>query len=904
MRALTNHAQRLYIFYGVFFLFTSFSFAQNFFNTTDASNRFDSSTTLDGKFQLYFDGIDDYVEDESLLSGLTEVSLMGWIKIDRTGLGNQILFGQDNFSFRIRGNRRLLIKANNTSLLHNITLPTSQWIHIGATYSDSSNSLKLYINGKEVNSTTIDGALVTDSTPFYLGRKHYGLDYWHFKGHMDEVRLFNKALTSDDIQKIVYQEIENNGDVRGTEIPRDINNLSWSNLIKYYRLDSYRGNITDNLTTPDIDFFTGATLHNMDLTQIEPQSAPMPFITQRSGNLQTALTNSANGVNGNDAVTYDWSIVRIVHNDVSFDSRQKHLGLFVNEIDTNSNPIEYHVTNDSELNVSWYLKLDGFIDLEGESQLVQCDDSILEPTSIGKIECDQQGTADTFTYNYWSSPVKIQNSTSDNFRIRDVMRDGSEPDNPVDINFSSSGYNGSATTPIKIADYWIWKYANFPAGTYSAWQHLRRTGTILPGEGYTMKGPGTGGIGEHQNYVFEGLPNNGDINLTLATDSDYLVGNPYPSAIDADQFIKDNGPELGYDNRPLAGSTPLISGTLYFWEHWGGGSHMLQDYQGGYSTYNLSGAVKAAYKSSLNPNDAADGFLTKRPGRYIPVGQGFFVTGNDSGVINFNNRQRVFKRENSSSVFMRNSVNPTSENSEDSEDQPLEEDLRMKFRIGFKSVNTIRRQLLLTIDENTTPDVDWAYDGEINENQIDDMYWLINDDAYIIQASNEAEISTVYPLGLKSDSDGTNTIMLEALEHVPDDLNVYLHDIDLDLYHDLRASNYDIFLNAGQYHNRFEITFGTSEDILGIEDQTSNSIDVLYSNSLEKIVVVNPNQVDLKSMTLFNMLGQSVYRIDKLEQRNYSEYKIHNLSAGTYIIKLQTATDAAISKKIMLPIKL
>ncbi|WP_179019014.1 LamG-like jellyroll fold domain-containing protein [Winogradskyella forsetii] len=900
MRAPTNLAQRLYILYSVFFLFTSFSFAQNPVDTTNAFNSINPSTTLDGKFQLYFDGVDDYVEDESLLSGWPEVTLMGWIKIDPTGTGNQILFGQDNFYFRIGGNRRLSIRANNTSLILNVVLPPNQWVHIGATYSDTSNSLKLYVNGEEVSQTTIDGALVTDTTPFSIGRKYEGPDHWHFKGRMDEVRLFNQALTTDEIQKIVYQEIENNGNIRGSEIPRDIYNLSWSNLIKYYRFDNYRGLVTDNFTTPDIDALTGATLHNMTLAQIEPQSAPLPFITQSSGNLPTSLTNSIAGINGNDAVTYDWSIVRIRHNDVTFNNRQKHLGLFINETDSNSNPIEYHITDNSELNVSWYLKLDGFIDLEGESQLVQGDDSILDATSIGKIECDQQGTADTFTYNYWSSPVKIQNSTSNSFRIRDVMRDGSDPDNPVAINFSSSGYNGAATTPIKIADYWIWKYANYASGTYSAWQHLRRTGTILPGEGFTMKGPGTGEIGQRQNYVFEGLPNNGDIDLILATDSDYLVGNPYPSAIDADQFIKDNGPELGYDNRPLVGSEPLISGTLYFWEHWGGGSHMLQDYQGGYSTYNLSGAVKAAYKSSLNPTNAPDGFLTKRPGRYIPVGQGFFVTGNDSGVINFNNRQRVFKRENSASVFMRNSVNTASENNQESEDQTMEEDLRMKFRIGFKSVNTIRRQLLLTIDENTTPNVDWAYDGEINENQIDDMYWLINDDAYIIQASNEAEISTVYPLGVKTDTDGINTIMIEALEHVPDDLNVYLHDIDLDLYHDLRASNYDIFLNAGQYHNRFEITFGTPEQILGIEDQTSNSIAVLYSHHLEKIVVINPNQVDLKSMTLFNMLGQSVYSIDKLEHRNYSEYNIHNLSAGTYIVRLQTATDAAISKKIIM----
>ena len=866
--------------------------------TTNAKNStFSTPLNLDGKFQLYFDGIDDYVEDASLLSEWSEITLMGWIKIDPTGTGKQVLFGQNNFNITLFDNNRVLIRANDIALAYFTPLPSDQWVHLSATYSDIDDLLKLFINGKEVSRKSLSGTLDIDPTPFYLGKQHYGTDGCHFKGSMDEIRLFNKALTDEEIQKMVYQEIEDNGNVRGTEIPRDINSLSWSNLIKYYRLDSYRGNITDNLTTPDIDVGTGATLHNMN--QIDSQTSPMPFITQSSGDLATALTNEVAGVNGEDAIIYDWSIVKVEHNNVTFNEKQKHLGLFINEKDTSSNPIEYHVTNNSELNVSWYLKLDGFIDLEGESQLVQGENSMLDPASIGKIERDQQGTADLYTYNYWSSPVKPQNSASINFRVMDVMKDGSNPSNPSNINFSSIGYDGAATNPIKIADYWIWKYANLPLNTYSAWQHVRRTGTVMPGEGFTMKGPGTGSISTPQNYVFNGLPNNGDINLTLAANNDYLVGNPYPSAIDANQFIRDNGPEFDYDNTPISGSVPLVSGTIYFWEHWGGGSHYLQDYQGGYASYNYSGSIAAAYKGSNHPNLAPGSSPTKKPGRYIPVGQGFFVTGENSGTINFNNGQRLFHKENRNSVFMRSAFSDD-ENIDESETDDIEEDLRMKFRIGFNSVNTIRRQLLLTIDDNATPSVDWAFDGKLNENQIDDMFWVINEEAYIIQASNEAEVTSIYPLGIKTDTDGLNTIMLDALENVPSDMNVYLHDIELDIYHDLRVSDYEIFLNAGEYLTRFEITFGTPEDILGINDQITSHIDVLYSNDIDKIVVVNPNAIALKSMTLYNMLGQSVYTIENLEENNYSEYKIRNLSTGAYIIKLQTATGSFVTKKIII----
>lgn len=651
------------------------------FDTDDAV--FGSPRDLDLKLQLYFDGRNDYIQDSSITSNWPEITLMGWIKIDPSGSGNRILFGQNNFYIRLKNDNSLeVLGGKNISNPTQIT--TNQWTHVAATYSATEEITKLYINGKEIAQTSRTGNLNTDSSLFTIA-KNASSNTEYFKGYLDEVRLFNKALSEDEIHKMVYQEIENNTLVRGTEIPRDIQSLPWTNLIRYYRLDAYKDDITDDLTTATIDTETGAKLYNIKV--IEPQSAPMPFVTQTENtDLVSAVTIPSKGVNGNDAVTYDWSIVRIEHNDITYNNNQGHLGLFINEEDSSLNPIEYHVTNDSEVNVSWYLKLDGFMDLEGESQLVQGDDSMLDPTSKGKIEQDQQGTADKYTYNYWASPVSIINQTSNNldYSVSDVLMDGSTATNPQPINWISSGYDGTNTNPIGLADYWIWKFANLTSGEYSAWQHIRSGGSLTPGEGFTMKGPGTGSILTDQNYVFVGKPNNGDISLTINAGNDYLVGNPYPSAIDANQFILDNGPELDYD--PTTDATPTLSGTLYFWEHWGGGSHILSEYQGGYATYNFSGAVAAASMGTNDPDVGTGGTPTKTPGRYIPVGQGFFVVGENTGTINFNNGQRIFVKEGgSSSVFMRNADATTSSQSSEDIDE------RMKFRFGFNSVNTIRR---------------------------------------------------------------------------------------------------------------------------------------------------------------------------------------------------------------------
>lgn len=860
---------------------------------------------------IYFNGIDSYIDMQNTLDlNPSSFTISAWIKSEISNIGNvSILSKRDNaftegYDLTLTDTSQINIKWKNDtsqSLTSFTSIPDNKWHHVAVTYDGS--QVSIFIDGV-LDNVAVKTAPIATNESFHIAAAGKNIPIQHFKGHIDEVQIWNTSLTEDQLRYIMNQKITNDsGLVNGKELPisvskNEINTIPWSDLAAYYPMS----NFTYKNTVDASGNNNNGYLRN--ILTVDKETAPLPYKSKQDGD----WSNNTSWINGhlqnipgsksivNPEKTIDWNIVRTSHrlimDNMYLPTQQNNnrtlLGLFVdaNEL-TLAGDTEFYFGN--ALTITHHLGLTGTIDLEGESQLIQTLGSDLDVNANGKIERDQQGTADTYTYNYWSSPVKRINSEAENFRVMDVLKDGTNPNIAVDIQFLSTGYNGAATHPIKIADYWIWKYTNLPSNNYSAWQHIRRTGTILPGEGFTMKGPGTGSVSSPQNYVFSGKPNNGDINLSLLSNSDYLVGNPYPSAIDALQFIKDNGPNA--TNNGL----PLISGTLYFWNHWGGGTHAAQDYDGGYATFNYSGSVAAAYKGSNLSVLESDGEPTKAPQKYIPVGQGFFVIGQNSGTINFNNGQRIFKKEGNASVFMRNSNSLTTDNEASIE----VEDQRMKFRIGFNSVNTIRRQLLLTIDENASSDVDWAYDGEINETQIDDMFWLINDEAYIIQASNESDISAIYPLGLKTKTDGVNAIFIDALENVPDIMNVYLHDNELGIYHDLRTGSYDIFLIKGDHLNRFEITFGTQNDVLGIDDYTTNPIDVLYSNAIKKIVVVNPNQIDVKMIVVYNMLGQSVYNINTIEPQKHSEYNIKNLKTGTYIVKLQTTTGLTITKKII-----
>ena len=178
------------------------------------------------------------------------------------------------------------------------------------------------------------------------------------------------------------------------------------------------------------------------------QTAPLPYVSTANGDW-TATTTWEYGDEFqhpgaislvNASQTIDWNIVRTSH-DVNTQSNNTVLGL---EVLSN----ELSIENDSKMEVSHYLRLNGLMDLVGESQLVQTINSDLEPTSVGSLERDQAGTADTYTYNYWSSPVSTINPTAINqdFSIASLMRDGSDPNNPIPFGVSG-GLDGAPGTP-------------------------------------------------------------------------------------------------------------------------------------------------------------------------------------------------------------------------------------------------------------------------------------------------------------------------------------------------------------------------------------------------------------------------------------------------------------------------
>jgi hypothetical protein len=309
----------------------------------------------------------------------------------------------------------------------------------------------------------------------------------------------------------------------------------------------------------------------------------------------------------------------------------------------------------------------------------------------------------------------------------------------------------------------------------------------------------------------------------------------------------------------------------------------------------------------MSPADISElGSSIRIPGRFIPVGQGFFVTGNTTGGnIIFDNNQRLFVKESnidSNSLFRANQ-NATAPNSGlvTNEEDPYTENAFMKFRIGFNSNNNFHRQLLIGfMDDLATESVDPGYDAIHIDNQQYDMYFLNNGTKLIIQGASHFETSKVYPLGIKTYVAGDVQFTLDGLENVEPTQPIYIHDIVTGLYHDIRNEHFTINLPQGEIHNRFELTF-QNHALSASDFELGKQITVAYTNAQNLLTIKNNlTDVTVKTVSIFTILGQTLatWNVENQTQDNIS-LPISNLSAGPYIVRVKT-THGTISKKIII----
>ncbi|QCX38294.1 choice-of-anchor D domain-containing protein [Aureibaculum algae] len=474
--------------------------------------------------------------------------------------------------------------------------------------------------------------------------------------------------------------------------------------------------------------------------------------------------------------------------------------------------------------------------------------------SITKIEYTTS-LNDVQDYTYWSSPVRNQN---------------------ISAVFPAVSYDQNRIY------YWDQAADNLipNGGDQLTGEWINAAGeTMKVGQGYISQGPISGTYPGAASVQFTGVPNSGDINsstenvvLVWQDDGNFLndmnlIGNPYPSAIDADAFILESN------------NFTALNGTIWFWSHKTPNNLNVTGEQytnDDYAVYNLTGTVGPGVGS---PSDSG----APAPEGYIASGQGFVVMADNSPTkTTFTDAMRV--RE-FNTQFYRGTDNKKASVGE-------------KERVWLNAKSSkggAESQILIAFLENATDGKDKGYDGiKISEGWVN-LYSKIDTLNYGIQALGSFNLEKKVPLAFDTyieDLDVTYSISIDRFEGASLTENaIYLVDNELNVTHDLKQGAYDFSAAIGSYEDRFTLQF--TKATLGVDDFDLNN-DFVVINEDDALLVKSKTIV--KELKMYDVTGRLLVNM----LPNESEFRVNtqNIRKGTVLI-LNTTFDngTEISKK-------
>lgn len=392
------------------------------------------------------------------------------------------------------------------------------------------------------------------------------------------------------------------------------------------------------------------------------------------------------------------------------------------------------------------------------------------------------------------------------------------------------------------------------------------TTTFEEGRGYMIRMPNNHVVNENGNPAqswtgsFKGIPNNGTVVVPIsdAGVGNNLIGNPYPSAISADDFISLN-------------DDASITGTLYFWRRTNNPDEAPYDDQNTYyATYNLSGGT--ASTSSEVPNS------------FIKPGQGFIVDAQAGATsVTFENEMRSYQHF--SNQFFRSNAIATVNNE-------LE-----KHRIWLNLTNEggAFSQTLLGYIEDATDAVDYGFDGLfINDTGIALTSYLNNAEYTIQGRALPFNAADVVPLNLKTPIAASYSISISQVDGVfAGDQGIYLRDNLLDVVHDLKESPYTFATEAGSFSDRFEVLYQSS---LGINDPSLDANDVIVFKQANDITI-NAGNNTISSVKVFDIRGRLLVEKHDINSNETS------INAGTdkqvLIVQITSNENQVVTKKVI-----
>jgi hypothetical protein len=484
-----------------------------------------------------------------------------------------------------------------------------------------------------------------------------------------------------------------------------------------------------------------------------------------------------------------------------------------------------------------YIQLQGSLNNQGtftiqnSGSLVQ----VLDQPNVGSITVERiANNVSKYDFIYWSSPV---------------------------ANYALSGIPGSSSR-------FQWDpVAPNSNGGLGNW--ISFSGTMEAGRGYIVRAPNSSPLAPATTTLlttFTGVPHNGTVpvtiergNMTTATvpsvysnpalseedDNFNLVGNPYPSAIHAEDFLIHN-----------SATNPVIEGSLRLWTHGtvpdtGQSNPFFGNYTYNYSPndyiiFNLSGTISGP-----------TGF-----GGFVASGQGFFVLMNEgdaaTATLEFTNDMRDSGYSNSQFYRTAHTATATPES---------------KHRIWLDLVNSNGSSVrtLVGYIPGATHAKDVLYDAWVKPGNHLNLYSLAEGETLAIQGRPVPfQTEDLVPLGFVAPQNGNYGITIayaDGLFAPQSGQSIYLEDKLTGVTHLLNSGPYAFYTDQGRNDERFELRY--EYETLGTPGLNATIFDVLVS-SKQELLTVKSMGASISEIKIYDLYGRK-----RLDETNLSVIEFH-----------------------------
>ncbi|QLC67037.1 T9SS sorting signal type C domain-containing protein [Flavobacterium sp. LPB0248] len=454
------------------------------------------------------------------------------------------------------------------------------------------------------------------------------------------------------------------------------------------------------------------------------------------------------------------------------------------------------------------------------------------------------------------------------------------------------------TTPVRRYDvtYWSSPVTRDPAFTLhdlspnTLWDKFHRydssvgwiviengAGEMVKGNAYSIRAPQPYDLNNAQIFggEFVGVPNNGTISGPAAVAGKLVfLGNPYPSAIYADQFIHDNADRL--------------YGTLYFWTHNSlptliPGSNTFTYSSTDFAYYNLSGQVDVGQMEGTGASSPGN---QVPPAGYIASGQGFFA-----------------KSLTGQSVVYTNSMRVPSLNSQFFKSKAATDEEKHRVWLNLTNTQGAFKQLLIGYITGATNSWDNSYDATtMNANPFLDFYSINEGKKLVIQGrAVPFVVSDTIPLGYKSTIPEGNFTM--SIDHTDGNLStqdIYLQDNVTKTIHNLKTGSYTFTSAPGTFLNRFVLRYTNKDDKpLGNEEFDNENQQILVSVKDKNIKLQSISEQDnLQEAAIYDTGGTLLYLKKQIGNK---EWLITNFQSGPQVLFVKMTLDSGkiVTRKIV-----